>query len=469
MPLLSRRLVLSALALSPAARAARSPDAAGDVHLLGEVLRTLHPGLLRYQSAAAFEAALHRLEAPFAAAADLRTQALLLSRFLAGMRCGHTYVNPYNQRGAARRVLVDEAPPLPVSFRWLNGRAVVTGGALPAGEEIVSLNGRPMATVRDTLLPLVRADGHNLHAALALLQRSGDDEIETFDVLHAMAYGAAPAWRLGLRTRTRSLPATAAARPPVPAPSDDAPPWPLRELGGGAVLLTMPGWAAYRWRWDWQAYLGRVFAQIRDARHLVIDLRGNEGGLDCGDAILAHLIDAPLDTRLTERRLRARTVPAHVRPHLDTWDPSFFDRSAEALEPLDGGFWRQAEPGSGRIEPIASAGPRFRGQVSVLCDGSNHSATFRFLQLLRKHRAGRPWRLVGEPTGGNQRGINGGAFFFLRLPGSGLEVDIPLIGTFAPEGTPDAGLLPDVLVQPTSADLRAGRDAVLQAALRGAA
>ena len=58
-----------------------------------------------------------------------------------------------------------------------------------------------------------------------------------------------------------------------------------------------------------------------------------------------------------------------------------------------------------------------------------------------------PWFvLVGQPTGGNQRGITGGAFFFLRLPNSKIEVDVPLIGQYPATEQPDGGLL-DKLVK----------------------
>ena len=68
-------------------------------------------------------------------------------------------------------------------------------------------------------------------------------------------------------------------------------------------------------------------------------------------------------------------------------------------------------------------------------------------------------------TGGNQRGINGGAFFFVRLPASGIEFDLPLIGYFPPGLPPDAGLYPDVLVPRRPADIAAGRDAQMDAAV----
>lgn len=68
-------------------------------------------------------------------------------------------------------------------------------------------------------------------------------------------------------------------------------------------------------------------------------------------------------------------------------------------------------------------------------------------------------------TGGNRRGINSGAFFFLRLPQSGLEADVPLIGRFPATPQPDAGLAPDVAAADTVADIAASRDRVLETAL----
>ena len=98
----------------------------------------------------------------------------------------------------------------------------------------------------------------------------------------------------------------------------------------------------------------------------------------------------------------------------------------------------------------------------MLVDGVCSSATFQFARLVK---AGRLGTLVGEPTGGNLRGINGGAFFFVRLPESRLEIDLPLIGYFPPGSPPDAGLLPDVPAAPTRASIAAGADPGMAAAL----
>jgi hypothetical protein len=90
-------------------------------------------------------------------------------------------------------------------------------------------------------------------------------------------------------------------------------------------------------------------------------------------------------------------------------------------------------------------------------------------RCLRAHRPGPNSQAHdGQPTGGNQRGINGGAFVFLRLPGSGIELDLPLIGQFPDGDRPDAGLEPDIPVVPTVSDIASGRDAEMDAVLAAA-
>lgn len=118
--------------------------------------------------------------------------------------------------------------------------------------------------------------------------------------------------------------------------------------------------------------------------------------------------------------------------------------------------------GDADVERIAPKPPRINAELLVLTDAQNSSATFQFAQLVQSNGIG---RLLGQPTGGNLRGINGGAFFFLRLPASGLEADLPLIGRFPSTPKPDAGLTPDLIVAPSRADIAAGRDTVLDGAL----
>jgi Peptidase family S41 len=481
--LLSRRDFLACLAgLStlPASAADMPRLAAGDLRadlaLLQRVYGLLHPGLHRYARPAEIDAHFAALDRAWREPRSLPEAYLALSLLLSTVRCGHTYANFYNQRRQVQQALFGGRDKLPFHFEWVGTQMVVMGASaeLAPGTEVLAIDGLPAAQLLARLEPAVRADGHVDAMKRALLSVTGGDEFETFDVFFPLVAGARERFVLDVRApdgasrRTElaaiDLAQRRAAMPRRAPPSDETPPWPLVIEADGTAVLTMPGWAMYNTRWDWRAYLGRVLADLAERRapSLVIDLRGNEGGLDCGDEIIARLIERPVEVRLTERRVRYRRVPADLNPVLDTWNDGFRDWG-DAAQPLGDGFFRLADGPAQRIEP---KGPRYRGRVAVLVDGSNHSATFRFVQIVQRERLG---LLVGPGTGGNLRGSNGGAFFFVRLPATGLEVDLPLIGAYAPGEPPDAALPPDVVVSPTVADLAAGRDVVLsraRAALR---
>ncbi|MEO0461788.1 MAG: hypothetical protein AAF127_01565 [Pseudomonadota bacterium] len=74
-------------------------------------------------------------------------------------------------------------------------------------------------------------------------------------------------------------------------------------------------------------------------------------------------------------------------------------------------------------------------------------------------------RLIGETTGGSQSGINGGTIVFVKLPGSGLEFDLPVIGTFSDRSPKGLGIQPSVQVPATAEDIEQGRDAALEKAI----
>lgn len=189
---------LSAAAALPfAARAADVPsmaDLKGDVAILREAL-TLHPGLYRYSTPAQIDARLAHFETGFFEAPDLETRYLLLSRFLATIRCGHSYCNFFNQKKAVAAPLFDRKTRLPFGFRWIAGAMVVIdhgGDNLPRGSEVLAINGVAPCDMLTRLLPFARADGHSDAKRVPLLEVRGTDEIEYFDVFHGLTFGAPP-------------------------------------------------------------------------------------------------------------------------------------------------------------------------------------------------------------------------------------------------------------------------------------
>lgn len=487
-PRVAAYLALAAV-LAPCAFAQASPAAAparlaaaglrADVAILRRAFETLHPGLYRYNTPAQMDAAFRALEAEFGQDRTLAEAYLAFSFFAAKIRCGHTYANFYNQKKAVAQQLF-EAGRLPFHFRWLGERMIVTRSfaadpRLAPGVEVLAVDGRPAAEILASLMRVARADGGNDAKRRAYLEVEGHDRFEAFDVLFPLLFPKKDEnFTLKLRgpqgdSEIRVPPQSAAARreamvaEPVPG-KEDGPVWQLSFPGEHLAVLRMPTWALYNSKWDWKAFLEATFQRLdqEGVRDLVVDLRGNEGGVDVGDVIVSHLVRQPVPRETMIRRVKYRRVPDELRPYLDTWDPSFNDWGEAAREEKDGFFRLRRDADDDPGAPIAPAAPTFQGRLWVLVGAINSSATFEFAQTVRRNGLG---KLVGQPTGGNQRGINGGAFFFLRLPNSGLEIDLPLIGQFPAEEKPDAGLEPDLPVEPTPEDLASGRDAEIAAVL----
>lgn len=479
MPPITRRTAIAgglALAAAPALGGAALSASAmqADVALLRRAYGALHPGLHRYASPAEVAARFDRLSAAAVRPMGLAAFYLELSRFLGTIRCGHSYANFFNQAPPVQAALFDDAPRLPLHFLWLGAHMVVTADpfatGIAPGSEVLSIDGRPAATILAALMPFARADGGNDAKRRRLLSVQADDGYETFDVFHALRFGAGAAYRLEVaapdgRRRTALVPAVTLAQRRAQARADtataDAPVWTM-ERRGPAMVLTMDGWGLYNSRWDWRGWLDAEMDRLVAERAplLVVDIRRNEGGLDCGDALIARLADHPVASDAARRLVRYETLPADLRPHCDTWDRAF-DRLGVGATRIDDRFL-ELSPADRFGATIAPQGPRYTGRVVVLTGPQNSSATFGFAQMVRRERLA---TLLGEPTGGNRRGINGGAFYFLRLPGTGLEVDLPLIGTFPAAAQPDAGIVPDIVVPVTRAAIAHGYDIAMARAL----
>ncbi|MFN0057769.1 MAG: S41 family peptidase [Planctomycetota bacterium] len=458
----------------------RAADLQADVAILRRAYETLHPGLLRYNTPAQFDAAVGTLGLEFRQDRTLAQAYLAFSVFAATVKCGHTYPNFFNQSESVTAALF-QAPRLPFYFCWLGDRMIVTRSfttdeRIRAGVEIVAINDVSVAAILERLMTVARADGNNDSKRVAYLQVEGTSRYEAFDIYWPLFFpSSAPVVTLrvrgpeGNREQVVSVPPVtyedrlAVVEAAGGASVDkNAPIWSFRLLDDRTGYLRMPSWVLYNSKWNWKASLDETFETLvtSGATDLVIDLRGNEGGSDVGDVIVSHLITAPVPRQAVNRLVRYRKVPDDLAPYLETWDPSFKDWGSAAIDSTDRFYRlrRDADDDLGGV--ITPSLPRFTGRLWVLVGATNSSATFEFAQTIRQNKLG---TLVGQPTGGNQRGINGGAFFFLRLPHSGIELDLPLIGQFPDGERPDAGLQPDIFVAPTVKDIASGRDAELDA------
>jgi hypothetical protein len=476
-------------ALAQTPKLLTSADLLTDAATLRQAYEQLHPGLYRYNTKPEMDAKFEALQKTLSHDQSLRDAYLAFSVFAAQVKCGHTYANFFNQTKANAEALFQGPNRVPFYFRWQDRKMIVTRDftpslQIPRGTEILSLNGTPASAILTRLLTVARADGSNDAKRIAYLAVSGDSLYEAFDIYFPLFFPQpSPALKLTVKTPGRTAPQTlqvdaltyAQRIAPIQGreaarTGGNAVLFDWKYLPNGTALLSMPTWALYQSKWDWKTWLTTRLDELaaKNPPALIIDLRGNEGGLDAGDQIIERLVRKDLRVLTYRRLVRYRQTPAELNPYLETWDPSFRNwgtAAAELAQP-----WPTAPPApyftlnrtdddnSGAQVFHPSAKP-YLGKVYVLIDANNSSATFQFAGIIQKNRLG---TLVGEPTGGNQRGINGGAFFFLRLPKSKIELDLPLIGYFPQSPQPDAGLTPDIRVSPTLQDIIQGTDAALR-------
>lgn len=138
---------------------------------------------------------------------------------------------------------------------------------------------------------------------------------------------------------------------------------------------------------------------------------------------------------------------------LSTYDDEIMDGVkngvlANSIRKFDANFFeiigREDYPA---VEPYQN---RFTGKAFIIADSSNASATFQFLNYAQENRLA---TIVGQATGGNKQGINGGNYLFLSLPNSKVEVDIPLYFQSPKKPQKDQSVIPDIAVKRRSDDI----------------
>jgi len=467
-------MMLTALALVPALAAPdalTAKQALRELRILERGLTELHPGLTRYQSREALAAQFEQARAEVADGATPAQMYPLVTRLSASMRCGHTWTNPLNQSEATQATLA-QLPALPFQVRMIQRRMLVTASndaAVAVHDEVLSVDDRSVEALIAALLPYLRADGSSDGKRLAQLTHNAEGG--ALDRLLPLLYPPqAGRYRLRLRKADGQVREVAVAGQPVArrdaaltaaglAPEDQR--WRL-DINGRVAVMTLPTFALWKDDFDWKGFFDESFAKLQRERvsRLILDVRQNEGGdAEIERTLVAHLIDAPYTLPTGHLRYAYERVPYELARFLDTWDFGFFDRTGK-VQRRDDGHWEPRDPiAATRIVPRS---PTFHGKVFALIGPRMSSAGF---LLARDLKATHAAMLIGEPTGGNRRGLNGGELAWLTLPYSGAAVDIPLQATVY-DDQPDAGIEPDFFVPPTVEEVLKGEDAAMRMAMR---
>lgn len=465
-----------------AVRTLTAEQASADVALMRRALETIHPGLYRRTSVAQMNAAFASLEA---AAREPISELELYRRIslvLADIRCNHTKAE---QSAAIEAWRIDHPSHLPFRFRLLRGRMIIESSdpnqvTLPRGAEVVSINGRSVRSLVRTLGAYVPIDGDTIWARQTNLANDGDLMGSDFDHFYPYVFGFETNYNLVLRDTSTQRTRTVEMRP-ITFRSWRALPWDgdryrsnfgdttsWRMLDETTAYLRIITFVNYRTPVDAPAFYGRIFDEIRQsgATRLILDLRDNGGGSsDATYALADFLLQRPF---VWNRAVRFQAIRyGDLANSIATWG----DRNETFFPPLNrftaapgGGFDLQPPESPDELLPRQPAASAFVGPVTVLTSPVNGSGSTMLIAKLRDE--GRA-RLVGGRSGGSGDGPTAGQIFNVELPNSGIAIRVPnafnamQVSRFEAGG----GVTPDVQVEQSVADYRAGRDTVLEAAL----
>lgn len=348
----------------------------------------------------------------------------VLRECMALLHDGHTEVwGPSSEASA----------PLPVLLAPVDGKAVIVAvvapdkirkaahrdemakAALKLGEEVTHIDGQPVSKIlRQKFYPYICAStpqGMDLKAYPRLLTgEPGSKARLTVRSLDGKEREV---------TLTRGY--ARAVRPNIGRPDGD--------VGDGIFYVSLDSFGDDAVVKRFESHL----PEIRKARGLILDVRENGGGsTGNGAAIISHLTDKTLKGSHWKTRM--------YRPAFRAWG------QPEA--------WHE-----GDHTPAKPAKDPYLGPVVVLTGPQTFSAAEDFLVVLKA--AGRA-KLVGERSGGS----TGQPLMIKNLPAGGGARICTKRDTF-PDGTDfvGVGVIPDVEVHPTAADIAAGRDSVFEEGL----
>jgi C-terminal processing protease CtpA/Prc len=235
-------------------------------------------------------------------------------------------------------------------------------------------------------------------------------------------------------------------------------------LDNETAIMTINDFGNY----DGKSNFGKFYLEslteykTKGGKNLIIDVRKNEGGNGSEMfKLVQYLIEKPIEYIELQNTWQILKIDSTLKPYVDNkkWAFVWFNQKEAGFDRTPMGQYK----GKGAEKPqiFEPNKEHFAGNVYLLSSPTNSSATYMMVETFKKYKLA---TVVGQITGGNQKGVTAGAMFFMLLPNTKIEVDVPLIGTdlTIAKNLPDAGIAPDVYVKPSVEDVIKGIDTEME-------
>lgn len=442
-----------------------------DFDILRKAIQEAHGGLYRYADSVTINKLFTDERARLQSPRSKQEFIAAISTTLANLRDGHMRLE-YDEQ---TNVQIAQARMLPLRLVAQGSKLFVLFNdtrddqAIVPGMEIISVNGRPAEDLLTAMLSKVSGDGFIQTGKLFLLGRNFamyywlfTDQGEIFDieardpagrVVKAVLEGVASADRSANRNAN---PVNASALKYVPqARSKNI----LVQFhdNNSIASISIRGFEGATFTEELDSVFRSV--QQRKTTAVILDLRGNGGGVDTYGAYLV--------SQFTDKPFRY-----FDRIHLRDINPSFTTFRSQTLEDLKsettadpkGGFLvtHGLHPGVGIQQPGKYP---FKGKLIVLLNGGTFSTAADVTAVLHNMKRG---VFVGEESGGGYDGNTSGTNARVILPNSKLSVKVQMYDYYnaVTSKVKGRGTIPDHGITNSISEVVRGTDAQLTEAFK---
>ncbi|MFT3901738.1 MAG: S41 family peptidase [Niabella sp.] len=163
----------------------------------------------------------------------------------------------------------------------------------------------------------------------------------------------------------------------------------------------------------------------RSATHLIIDIRGNGGGLmDRPGLLFSYLADSVFYEAHYLKMRSVRDIPLRHLKAIDNNVVSVSDAKKKLHRLYDGFITTNGEVKRTILKMWEPNKYSFGGKVTLLVDGGTFSAAAYFAALFRLHQRG---EIIGSQVGGSIREMTAGHLLLYELPNTKARLKIPLM------------------------------------------
>jgi len=425
-----------------------------------------HPGMYRYPTKTDFNRYVDSLQNTITDSLSEPEVYRKLKPFIARVGCLHTDISLPQSYTDSLNQLPDL---LPLQVALYNQHLYVIRNlsgdtGLRAGSEVIAINNRPVSELLAEILPAVATDGYNhtlpnraIYYLFPLLYRSMIASTDNFTV-QVKREGSIKEYRLSAKSYT-SLAGNGFLKEPVPE----------RQLSfavnNHTAVLTVHSFSASAIKkggQNFNSFMKEAFTKLEEQHipDLILDLRDNTGGSDGNAALFCSYFfdtafrywDRIVVTEAIARDIKGATTLFYRKPVLK--DSVWLWQKARTVRDFD--YYEIQQP----------AAHHYTGKVYVLINGFCMSSCADVTAVLAHHKKA---VFFGEETGGGYQGNNSGLMPRTTLVPTRLQLTVPLQSYYnavAPDVHVGHGTMPDIPVSASVEELIAGKDVVMEAALK---